>query len=121
MQILGLYTTIYSVDHLERAKAWYAEFLGQAPYFDQPFYVGFNVAGYELGLVPAAETRGSVGYWGVADIVAACADLEERGHQPFEPVTDVGGGIKVATFRDADGNVIGLIENPHFKHGNTEV
>ena len=116
--LLGLYTTIYYVDDLERAKQWYARLLGQAPYFDQPFYVGFNVAGYELGLHPVATAKrqqaGAVAYWGVKNITAACAELSDAGCELFEAVTDVGGGIKVASVLDLDGNIFGLIENPHF-------
>jgi predicted enzyme related to lactoylglutathione lyase len=116
--IVGLYTAIYHVEDIVRAKEWYSAFLNQAPYFDQPFYVGFNVAGHELGLLPATDTsrkaQGCVCYWGVKDIAKACADFEAKGHQLFEPIKDVGGDIKVAALLDADGNVLGLIENPHF-------
>ena len=123
--IVGLYTVIYHVDDIERAKQWYAALLGQAPYFDHPFYVGFNVAGYELGVLPVANTKrqekGCVSYWGVKDIASACADLEAKGHRLFDPITDVGDGIKTATFLDADSNIVGLIENPHFPNtGTTE-
>ena len=116
--IVGLYTAIYHVNDITQAKAWYADMLGQQPYFDQPFYVGFNLAGHELGLLPVADAPrqelGSVAYWGVKDIAQAAAMIEAKGLSLFEPVKDVGGGIKVASFLDADGNVIGLIENPHF-------
>lgn len=118
--ILGLYTTIYHVKDIAHAKAWYASLLGQEPYFDEPFYVGFNVAGHELGLLPKSDEAKSsatvVAYWGVASISDACATLAEKQHVLFEPITDVGGGIKVATFRDLDGNIVGLIENPHFQN-----
>ena len=116
--IVGLYTAIYHVKDIAQARAWYAEMLGMEPYFDQPFYVGFNVAGHELGLLPAADTprqeKGCVAYWGVKDIVAATVTLEAKGYALYEPVKDVGGGIKVCSFLDADENVVGLIENPHF-------
>ena len=49
---LGLATVIYQVPDLAAAKAWYTRAFGQAPYFDQPFYVGFEIGGYELGLHP---------------------------------------------------------------------
>ena len=54
--ILGLRTVVYHVDDINKAKEWYAQVLGFKPYFDEPFYVGFNVNGYELGLHPA-ETK----------------------------------------------------------------
>ena len=48
--MLGLRTTIYKVADVKAATKWYAEAFRTAPYFDEPFYVGFNIAGYELGL-----------------------------------------------------------------------
>lgn len=110
---LGLYTAIYHVTDLQAAKAWYTGFLGKPPYFDQPFYVGFNVSGYELGLLPGSAA-GSVAYWGVADIEATAAELTAAGHTLSEPITEVGGGIKTAALLDPEGTSIGLIENPHF-------
>jgi len=114
--ILGLYTVIYHVQDLAQAKQWYQSLLGHAPYFDQPFYVGFNVAGHELGLLPheGEQVQRCVAYWGVKDIAAASATLAAKGIALHEPITEVGGGIKVASFRDADSIIIGLIENPHF-------
>ena len=115
---LGLYTVIYHVENLEESRKWYAALLDLEPYFDQPFYVGFNVSGYELGLIPAEQTvqkkTGSVTYWGVANIEAACAEIQRNSVELLEPITDVGGGIKVATFTDINGIVTGIIENPHF-------
>ena len=117
---LGLRTAIYHVDDIERGKAWYRTILGIEPYFDQPFYVGFNVSGYELGLQPdestaAGRADGSVAYWGVADADAAFKRLIDAGATVHEAVQDVGEGIKVATVKDPFGNVFGIIENPHFK------
>lgn len=114
----GLRTVIYRVTDLDRAKAWYADAFGVQPYFDKPFYVGFDIGGYELGLQPAADV--TVGnsveaYWGVPDIAAAHAAMLQKGAQPKSPVTEVGEGIKVALVTDPFGNAIGLIENPHFK------
>jgi predicted enzyme related to lactoylglutathione lyase len=118
---LGLRTVIYSVDDLDRAKAWYTTVLGQGPYFDEPFYVGFNVGGFELGLDPSEENRpgtgGSTAYWGVEKIEDVYARLLEQGARESNPVQDVGGGIKVATVLDPFGNVFGVIENPHFGKG----
>jgi len=116
---LGLRTVIYHVADLTSAKAWYSEAFGISPYFDEPFYVGFDVGGFELGLHP--ETAGvqfgnnAVAYWGVPDIEAAHAALVARGATPADPIAEVGGDIKVATLKDPFGNVVGIIENPHFK------
>ena len=114
---LGLRTVIYNVSDLDRAKAWYSSVLGIEPYFDQPFYVGFNVGGYELGLDPNMSTSGAGGvgaYWGVSDCEAAFNRLLELGASAHSPVQDVGEGIRVATVNDPFGNLIGVIENPHF-------
>ena len=114
--ILGLRTAIYPAPDLAAAKAWYAQLLGQPPYFDEPFYVGFHVGGFELGLLPNA-TPGITGpqpLWGVADAEAAFAQLLTLGARPLEAVADVGGGIKVAAVIDPFGNRFGLIENPSF-------
>jgi predicted enzyme related to lactoylglutathione lyase len=115
----GLGTVIYSVPDLDRAKAWYARAFAQEPYFDQPFYVGFNIAGYELGLDPNPGRQpgpgGSVAYWRVDEIDAAVRHFTSVGASVVAPVQDVGEGIKVATLRDPFGNAIGLLENPHFR------
>jgi len=116
---LGLRTAIYHVNDIAKARDWYAGVLGIAAYFDQPFYVGFNVAGFELGLQPTDEEAGSsesvVAYWGVNDAGAALSHLLEHGATAHEAVQDVGEGIKVATVKDPFGNLFGIIENPHFK------
>ena len=117
---LGLRTAIYHVGDIEKGKAWYSEVLGVQAYFDQPFYVGFNVGGYELGLQPhegagGAKAAGAVAYWGVANAELAFNRIIELGATVHEAVQDVGGGIKVATVKDPFGNVFGIIENPHFK------
>jgi predicted enzyme related to lactoylglutathione lyase len=117
---LGLRTAIYYVDDINKAKEWYTSILGLPPYFDEPFYVGFNVGGYELGLHPnaaeaAAKVAGVVPYWGVENAEAALARLLELGASKHEGVQDVGGGIKVATVKDPFANLFGIIENPNFK------
>lgn len=116
---LGLATVIYQVPDLAQAKAWYTRAFGQPPYFDQPFYVGFEVGGYELGLHPDLSEGqpgpgGSVAYWRVPAIDAALTHFVDCGATLVSPTQEVGEGIKVARVADPFGNVIGLIENPHF-------
>ena len=95
--LLGLRTVIYPAPDLAAGKAWFTSLLGAPPYFDEPFYVGFEVAGYELGLVPAGtSSTGPVTYWGVPDVAVALASLL------------------------AAGSVLGFIENPHFALPETE-
>ena len=116
----GLGTVIYHVPDLDRAKAFYSKAFQQEPYFDQPFYVGFDIQGYELGLNPDLSEGGSgaggtVGYWRVAEINAAVAHFVSCGATMVSDAKDVGEGIKVATVADPFGNLIGLLENPHFR------
>ncbi|MDB5236217.1 MAG: bleomycin resistance protein [Hymenobacter sp.] len=116
----GLRTVVYPVVNLAEAATWYECALEQAPYFNEPFYVGFSVGGYELGLVPqeaAAVPAGPAGpttYWGVADAATAYTRLLELGAQPCEAVHDVGGGILLGAVLDPFGNMLGIIQNPHF-------
>jgi predicted enzyme related to lactoylglutathione lyase len=117
--IKGLATVIYHVRDIDRAKAWYAAAFQQAPYFDQPFYVGFNIGGYELGLDPNPKGSepgpgGTVAYWRVDRIDDAIRQFVAAGATLLRAAEDVGEGIKVASVTDPFGNVIGLIENPHF-------
>ena len=118
---LGLRSLISVVPDLEAAKKWYSEVLGFGPYFDMPFYVGFNVGGYELGLRPQddgeAASRGTAVccYWGVADIRASFERLKSLGAVPVGEVMNVGGEIEVAEFNDPWGNHFGIIYNPEFQ------
>ena len=120
---LGLRTVTYEVDDIAAAKGWYTEVLGFGPYFDEPFYVGFNVGGFELGLLAqkgespkgAGGLGGATAYWGVTDIEGAMDRLVDLGATLHEPVEDVGGDIKVGTVITPFGNVLGVIYNPHFE------
>ena len=119
---LGLRTCIYRVTDLGRATECYSQFLGIRPYFEQPFYVGFEVGGYELGLQPEENANSSWGenietYWGVEDIDAVFARLLAAGATAHQQPTEVGGGIWVATAKDPWGNIVGIIYNPHFRGG----
>ncbi|QKW18887.1 VOC family protein [Kitasatospora sp. NA04385] len=113
--LLGLRTVIHPARDLAAAKAWWSSVLGVEPYFDEPFYVGFNVGGYELGLDPNADPAvGPVSYWGVRDVDVAVARFVAVGAAVREQVQEVGGGIRVGTVIEPSGAVVGLIENPHF-------
>jgi predicted enzyme related to lactoylglutathione lyase len=120
---LGLRTVKYEVRDMAKAEEWYTNALGFPPYFDEPaYYVGYNVGGYDLGLVPApkAETKrasAGVAYWGVEDARAAYQRLLDLGATPVEEIQDVGGGMLAGEVADPFGNVIGIIYNPHFKPG----
>ena len=115
--IQGLRTIIYPVTDLAKGKEWYSKVVGHPPYFDEPFYVGFSVGGFELGLIPdgVPSANGPLPYWGVADAEAEIKRIADLGGRVHEPVKDVGDGIRVASVEDPFGNLVGLIENPHFK------
>ena len=108
-------TIIYPVTDLDRAKALYGALLGVAPSTDQPYYVGFDVGGQEVGLNPNGYGQGMtgpLGYWHVSDVNASVAQLVANGAEHAQPVTDVGGGKLIASVKDPDGNVIGLLQEP---------
>jgi len=75
--------------------------------------------GYELGLDPDPSSSASTGsvvvYWGVANVDATLKRLLWIGATERTNVQDVGDGIRVATVLDPFGNILGVIENPHFK------
>jgi predicted enzyme related to lactoylglutathione lyase len=113
----GLRTVIYAAPDLAAAKAWYARAFAVEPYFDEPFYVGFSIGGYELGLDPDIkyEAGSTVTYWGVASIDATYRHLLDCGATEYKVPRNVGGSIFVAEVRDPFGNIVGIIENPEFQ------
>src|SRR5690349_11539475 len=120
----GLRTAIYKVNDLEKAKEWYSDILNTRPYFDEPFYVGFSVGGFELGLDPDADDL-TVGnnlliYWGVKNAHETFEELLTKGAKSHSEPQNVGGDIIVASVFDPFGNIFGIIENPEFKIENTE-
>lgn len=118
---LGLRSLIFRVNpkDLTKAKKWYAKLLGKEPYFDEPFYVGFNIGGFELGLEPFEEEielgNNVQTYLGVPDIKKAFQHCVKTKATVESEVRSVGGEIKVANVRDPFGNLLGLIENPGFR------
>ncbi len=117
----GLRTVGFVVRDLAAAKDWYTSVVGHGPYFDEPFYVGFDVGGYELGLMPEGsegEVRpgvgGAVTDWAVDDVPAALERLIALGATALMPAQEVGGGIVVGAVTDPFGNALGVITNPHF-------
>jgi predicted enzyme related to lactoylglutathione lyase len=109
-----LRTVVYHVSDLQKAKAWYTELTGIAPYFDEPFYVGFDINGCELGLDPdmsgVISGNHSFVYWSVDDIEENFKSLLAKGATQIQPITNVGGNIKVAVVNDLWGNAVGIIE-----------
>ncbi|MFD7512732.1 VOC family protein [Streptomyces sp. NPDC059853] len=110
----GVRTVLHPVSDLAAATPVYAALLGTAPQSDTPYYVGFEAAGQQIGLVPGGGPRAMtspVAYWHVADIEAKLAEVTAAGATVHEPVHDVGGGRLVATVTDPDGNVLGLLQD----------
>ena len=118
--MLGLRTTGYIVADLSKAKGWYTKAFQVEPYFDESFYVGFNIGGYELGLMPEGDEANLKGenvlsYWGVEDIQKENERLLELGATKHQEPTNVGGDLMVASVFDPWRNIIGIIYNPYFK------
>jgi predicted enzyme related to lactoylglutathione lyase len=110
----GNKTIIYPVRDLAKAKALYGELVGVEPYADESYYVGFKVEGQDLGLDPKGHSKGMTGplaYWHVDDIEESLKALLGAGAEVQQEVKDVGGGKLIASVKDADGNVIGLIQS----------
>jgi len=111
----GMRTVIYPVKDLEKAKAVYSNLLGADPVMDEPYYVGYRIGEQDVGLDPNGHAQGMtgpVGYWHVDDIKASLETLLDAGGETVKDVTDVGGGKLVASAKDADGNVVGLLQMP---------
>ena len=111
----GLKNILHPVTDVEAAKTVYSALLGIAPTADSPYYVGYDVGGVHVGLVPGGGPQGMtapVAYWEVADIAAKLAEVTAAGATEKDAVRDVGNGRLVASFTDLDGNVVGLLQDP---------
>ena len=111
----GIKTVLHPVSDLAAAKAVYTALLGITPQADSDYYVGFDVEGQHIGLVPGGGPQGMaspVSFWQVSDIDAKLAEVTAAGATVKEPAHEVGGGRQVATFTDPDGNVLGLLQDP---------
>src|SRR3954454_23776935 len=110
----GIKTVLHPVSDLAAAKQVYTALLGGPPQTDESYYVGFEVAGQHIGLVPGGAAQGMtapVAYWHVPDIEAKLAEVSAAGGTVREPAHEVGGGRLVATVTDPDGNVLGLLQD----------
>lgn len=117
--MLGLRTVIYEVPDLNKGVDWYSQAFGIKPYVNTPQYVGFNIGGFELGLMPKHENskqgNNVLSYWGVDNVDEQYQKLLDLGAKANTPIIPVGGGIRLGTVVDPFGNVVGLIYNPIFK------
>ncbi len=111
----GIKTIIFPVSDLAKAKALYSDLLGVQPSSDAPYYVGFTVGGQDIGLDPNGHSKGMTGpicFVHVEDIQSSLKALLDGGAQALEEVKDVGGGRLITSVKDADGNVVGLLQDP---------
>jgi predicted enzyme related to lactoylglutathione lyase len=107
----GIKTVLHPVTDIAKAKDVYSALLGVAPVADASYYVGYDVAGQHIGLVPGGAMTSPVAYWHVDDIEAKLAEVTAAGAVVQEAAHDVGGGRLVATVTDVDGNVLGLLQD----------
>jgi predicted enzyme related to lactoylglutathione lyase len=110
-ETLGIQTVLHPVTDLDKAKAVYTALLGAGPTTDSPYYVGYQAAGQQIGLVPNSDMTSPVAHWHVTDIEAKLAEVTAAGATVKDSPRDVGGGRLVASFTDTDGNVLGLIQD----------
>ncbi len=107
----GITTVIYPTRDIARAKAQFRELLGVEPYAETPYYVGFKVGNQDIGLDPNGHKEGMTVYYHVDDIRKSMQGLVETGAQVQQEIKDVGGGRLIAIAKDADGNLIGLLQD----------
>lgn len=111
----GLQTIVYPVKDVAGAKSLFGALLGVTPYADEPYYVGYKAAGQDIGLDPNGHAKGMTGpvpYWHVTDLRERLAALLGAGAELLEDARDVGNGRLVASVKDPDGNLIGLLQDP---------
>jgi predicted enzyme related to lactoylglutathione lyase len=114
MSTQGIKIVLHPVSDVDKAKAVYTALLGIEPQTDTPYYVGYDVAGQHIGLVPGGGPQGltsPVAYWHVDDIEGKLAKITAAGAQVKDAPNEVGGGRVVASFTDIDGNVLGLVQD----------
>jgi predicted enzyme related to lactoylglutathione lyase len=113
--VQGIRLFVYPVKDIAQAKTLYRTLLGVEPYADQAYYVGFRAGDQEIGLDPNGHKKGMtgpLGYFQVSDIQKSLQSLLDAGAQAQQKIKDVGGGKLIASVKDADGNIIGLLQSP---------
>lgn len=99
---------VYPVQDVAAAKAIFGALLGVEPYADSPYYIGYRAGDMEIGVVPNGPATGPIFYWDTNDIAASLKQLTDAGATIAQDISDVGGGLKVASVKDTNGNTIGL-------------
>ena len=130
MSLRGFATINLWADDVAAAAAWYTEFLGVEAYFERPgpdgrpAYVEFRIGDYEaeVGIIdrryapPGAATGpgGAIMHWHVDDLEATVQRLLSMGAEEYHPITPRGEGFVTASVVDPFGNVLGVMDNPHY-------
>ena len=107
----GIKTVIYPVKDITQGKTLFRKLLGVEPYADQPYYVGFKIGDQDIGLIPNVHSSEMTPFYHVDNIKSSLQVLLDSGAEIMQDIKDVGGGRLVASAKDKDGNIIGLIEN----------
>ena len=107
----GIKTIIYPVKDVTQAKTLFRKLLGVEPYSDQPYYIGFKIGDQDIGLVPNGNNSGMTAFYHVDNIKNSLQILMDAGAEIIQDIKDVGRGRLIASAKDKDGNLIGLIEN----------
>jgi predicted enzyme related to lactoylglutathione lyase len=108
----GIKTIIYPVKDVNQAKTLFRKLLGVEPYSDQPYYIGFKIGDQDIGLVPnGGNNTGMTAFYHVDDIKNSLQILLDAGLEIIQDIKDVGKGRLIASAKDKDGNIIGLIQN----------
>jgi predicted enzyme related to lactoylglutathione lyase len=107
----GIKTVLYPVKDMKQAKVLFQNLLGTDPYADQPYYIGFKVGDQDIGLIPTGHNAGMTAFYHVNDIKNSLQILLDAGAEILQDIKNVGGGRLVASAKDTDGNIIGLVQN----------
>ena len=107
----GIKTIIYPVKDINQAKTLFGKLLEVEPYADQPYYVGFKIGDQDIGLVPNGNNAGMTAFYHVDDIKNSLQILLDADAEIIQDVKNVGGGRLIASVKDKDGNIIGLVQN----------
>ena len=107
----GIKTIIYPANDVTQAKTLFRKLLGVEPYADQPYYVGFKIGDQDIGVIPNNQNAGMTAFYHVDDIKESLQILLDAGSEVMQDIKNVGGGRLVASAKDQDGNIIGLIQN----------
>ena len=108
----GIRTVIYPVKDITSAKALFRDLLGVEPYTDAPYYVGFKIGVQDIGLDPNGHQAGTTAYYHVDDIRKCLQMFVDAKAETIQDVREVGGGRQIASIKDTDGNIIGLLQDP---------